>query len=274
MSNQDPIDAVPRDEFLLQLTGVLTGAFPKAGPVTDFGRTNAGVNSQGHIRVSTQKETFSIKTWIAAPLHQQTFEFCAEREMLIYNAAKLIVGLPHLCEIVHVSDFNFDVFKSRTVSVSRWLPDSVSIQKMDTEDFKAIRNDGIRFFDHFGRWLAFGATLGFQDWTPNNFVWATSTQTLSMIDMDWCLENHFDFLRDPLNVLTGISPLSSVQADRYMKEMRFGIDKTLTEIGPVLVQINEIIQQANDARNLAFNAIVNREPLNRLTERIEGVFNT
>jgi hypothetical protein len=270
MDALDALSETEKNELKVKLTKHLSSNFPNAGNVDSVARAGSGANILGHIKVSTTtKKFFGFKTWHTGPQNGHPHELCAERELLMHQIAKL-VGVPHLCEVKHIDDFDFDVFTGHPVSISEWMPDSVSIQKMDSDMCKVIKNENDSFFNQFGQWLAFGAAVGYQDWTPNNFIWAHRSHTLAMIDMDWCFESHNSFQRDPVMCIAPFGGMVSSRVQTCANEIRQGIESMNRILETRISEMNTLIRTAKHGQTSSFVAEVKHQQLTTILTKIES----
>jgi hypothetical protein len=264
----DDLTAEKEEELKVKLTVCLNFAFPNAGKVLDVSRPTSGANREGHLILHLKSEKYSLKTWPAAAGNNQTYEFCAERERLMYCCAQL-VETPHLCQLQQIFDFNYPAFSGHPATISRWLQNSENLESLGVDTVEKIKTAGYEFFHQFGQWLAFGAAVGYQDWTRNNFVWADHGNKLAMIDLDWCFENTFPFSREPAEIFKQFSGLKKSNKQVYLTSLKTGIEEMNSRIEKHLDTMNSFAQSAKDTNTQAFRIELSTN-LEKQIEEIES----
>ena len=264
-------------DAISKLNKCLRSAFPSASPIDSADYVGSGVNAETHIWVQTLNgEIYGFKRWIKATAHGDREAACAERDLLINKLAGLLKA-PNACPVRQICDLDIGEFEGKIVAVTRWLPRSVSIDRMQDGSLKEIQEQGEIFFHQYGQWLAFGNAMGCRDWTENNFVWSEAHHALAMIDMDWCFMTKSELLarglpqhghQRPLTRLVGIAP---DKLERYMKLLSKGMDKMDEEISFRLAPITQLIERAQHKEIREFKPSIDSGFKNSVIETITGL---
>jgi hypothetical protein len=110
----------------------------------------------------------------------------AENEKLVSDLARLL-SAPNASKVIQSSGIDFiPIFAGQTVNIIEWAPSSRSVDALLPEDFNEINSGkkGSEFFYQFGQWMSFGLTFGIRDRHMGNWVWNSSDEKLSMIDLE------------------------------------------------------------------------------------------
>ncbi len=168
-------------------------------------------------------QEFGFKCWSAAKPEDGGEEGCAERDSKLNQIAHLVKA-PNVCEVRYTRELDCEPFSNRPLAISKWIPSSVSMDKVSEIDLEQIRQSGECYFRKYGEWVALGAAMGFRDWTDNNFVWSHESHALALIDMDWsfnCGKEKASTYKDPIGK---IKPIDSQHLDKCISEFSAGVE--------------------------------------------------
>lgn len=168
-------------------------------------------------------QEFGFKCWSAAKEVDGGEEGCAERDSKLNEIAHLVVA-PNVCEVKYTRDLECEPFSKRMVAISKWIPDSKSMGRMDQTDLEKIRKSAECFFRKYGEWVALGEAVGFRDWTANNFVWSHKSHAFALIDMDWSFNCGLAKDTDYLTPISKLRPIAKHLLDKIACEFGDGVE--------------------------------------------------
>ncbi len=165
---------------------IISKAFGIEVEVIDVCKCPEGTNQDMHFEATTKcGQKFGLKLFA-----QTGSDMGAERDKLMADIAGL-VGIPNACRVERSAEFDFiEVFQGKTVSITKWLPGSKSLKKIDNlqpEIWIEIIDSHDTFHFQAGQWMAFGYLLCIADRGNGNFVWNHAEKLLAMIDMEFAL---------------------------------------------------------------------------------------
>lgn len=257
-------DALLKEACAQLLEQLFPSDFTKAEAIASVtGRSNI------HIKIVLEGgQEFGFKRWSAAKSIDGGEEGCAERDR-IFNRISHLVKAPNVCEVRYTQDLNCEPFSQKIVAISKWLPDSKSMDKMDSTDLDLIRQSGECFFRKYGEWVALGEAIGFRDWTDNNFVWSHKSHALALVDMDWSFNcgqaQEFDF-REPIRK---IRPMAVRLLDECIAEFVAGIESMQLKLEAQLDSILGLLAESLDENLSSFQPIINKQLKYRASQELK-----
>lgn len=213
-------------------------------------------------------QEFGFKCWSAAKPVDGGEEGCAERDSKLNEIAHLVKA-PNVCEVKYTQDLDCEPFSKRIVAISKWIPDSKSMDRMDDTDLEEIRKSAECFFRKYGEWVALGEAMGFRDWTDNNFVWSHKSHAMALIDMDWSfncgLESDYDY-QAPIKRLR---PIAKHLLDKIACEFVDGVESMQLKLTAQSDRILTLLSNSSLEELRNFKPIVDAQLKDRTSRELK-----
>jgi hypothetical protein len=188
----------PTTDQLRDASALISGHFATDIRVIDILRGAGGANDATHV-VATDR---SGQSWGIKMVTRAVPGGSGTLKEVVVSRLALLLGLTPppgtlLCPVGFPSCSLND-----PVALVPWVPLAKDLDHLDPEEVARIHAGPYRFARQFGEWLAFGLLFSVRDrGNYGNWVWASATQTLAMIDTEEALGNDASYPNDYQNLV-------------------------------------------------------------------------